>query len=421
MTPDHATVHAVNEQLAVQRMAITSPYSSRPDDAPTRRTRHHTLISVDDHLVEPPHLFAGRLPRRFADREPRVIETSDGNQAWLLDGIVLPELAVNAVVGRPVEEQFVEPLRYDFVRRGTWDIQARIADMDVDGVYASLNFPSALGFAGVRLTMLDDPEFVLALVRAYNDWHLEEWAGYRPDRIIPCQLPYLLDPELAAVEIRANAARGYHTVSFPDLLHLVHLPSLASGVWDPFLAACEETGTVISIHACSGGVANQVDPQGAKAVLGVMFGVAQGIQGATEWLFAGVPERFPDLRICLSEGGIGWVVGLLDRLEHEAARRIPGRWQHGTPKELLLRNFAFCMLDDPTTLRGLRHEIGVERILLETDYPHSDSRWPDSQEKWRRQFDGLPADEVERMAWRNAAELFHHPVPAAVAADPNAF
>jgi predicted TIM-barrel fold metal-dependent hydrolase len=415
------SIHEVSEQLAIQRSAVGGPYGSPRDATPERRPRHDVLISVDDHLVEPPHLFEGRLPKRFADRTPKVFETAEGNQAWLLDGVVLDQIAINAVAGREVAEQFVEPMRFDAIRRGTWDIASRIADMDVDGVYASLNFPSALGFGGVRLTMLDDPEFVLALVRAYNDWHLEEWSGYRPDRIIPCQIPYLLDPIVGAEEIRRNAGRGFHTVTFPDLTHLVGLPSLSSDVWNPFWAACEETGTVLSIHACSGGMANKIDPNTQMTAFGVFFGVAQSIHPAIEWLFAGIPARYPDLRICLSEGGIGWVVGLLDRLDHEYNRKVPGRWLDITPRELLLRNFRFCMLDDPTTLRHLRHEIGVDRILLETDYPHSDSSWPDSQAKWRRQFEGIPANEVERMAWRNASALFRHPVPAAVAADPDAF
>jgi predicted TIM-barrel fold metal-dependent hydrolase len=414
------TVHEVNEQLTVQRMAIKSPFTARPEARPDRQPRHHLLISVDDHLVEPPHLFRGRLPKKFADREPRVIDTADGSQAWLLDGLVVPEIAVNAVAGRPVEEQYLEPLRFDFVRRGTWDIKERIADMDVDGVFASLNFPSALGFGGVRLTMLGDPEFVLALVRAYNEWHLEEWAGYRPERIIPCQIPYLLDATIAADEIRANAPRGYHTVTFPDLTHLVGLPSLFTEYWDPFWAACEETGTVVSVHACSGGVANKIDPKAPVRAVAPFFGVAQAIHPAIEWIYAGIPIRFPNLRICLSEGGIGWVIGLKDRLDHEYARNVRS-WPDISPSELLLRNFVFCMLDDPTTLQHLRHEIGVHRLLLETDYPHADSSWPRSQDKWVRQFEGIPPEEVRRMAWQNAAELFEHPVPAAVQADPDAF
>ena len=193
MTMPDVAISTVSEQLAVQRMAINSLFTSRPDANPGRQPRHHLLISVDDHLVEPPHMFETACRRSSPTGSPAVIELADGTQAWLLDGVVVPEIAVNAVAGQPIEEQYVEPLRFDMVRRGTWDIEARIADMDMDGVYASLNFPSALGFGGVRLTMLDDAEFVLALVRAYNDWHLEEWAGTHPDRIIPCQIPYLLD------------------------------------------------------------------------------------------------------------------------------------------------------------------------------------------------------------------------------------
>ncbi len=416
----NVAVSTVSEQLDVQRMAINSPFTSSPEAHPGRQPRHHLLISVDDHLVEPPHLFEGRLPKKFADRQPRVIETAEGTQAWVLDSLVLPDIAVNAVAGRPVEEQYVEPLRFDMIRRGTWDIEARIADMDLDGVYASLNFPSALGFGGVRLTMLDDAEFVLALVRAYNDWHLEEWAGTHPERIIPCQIPYLLDAEVAAGEIRRNAARGYRTVTFPDLTHLVGLSSLFSDAWDPLWAACQETGTVLSVHACSGGMANRIDPEAPVRAVAPFFGAAQAIHPAIEWIYAGIPRRFPDLRICLSEGGIGWVVGLMDRLEHEYARN-EASWPDGSPRELLLRNFVFCMLDDPTTLHKLRHEIGVDRILLETDYPHADSSWPNSQEKWRGQFEGLPADEVRRMAWKNASELFGHPVPVEVQADPESF
>ena len=213
---------------------------------------------------------------------------------------------------------------------------------------------------------------------------------------------------------------GFRTLTFPDFTHLVGLPSLYTDYWDPLWTACEETETILSLHACSGGMANQIDPLAPPKAHAVFFGAAQSLHPAIEWIFAGVPERFPDLRICLSEGGIGWVVGLMDRFDH-MVNQYQSRGASMTPSELLQRNFMFCMLDDPTTLHQLRHVIGVERIVLESDYPHGDSSWPDTQEKWRRQFEGIPADEVARMAWGNASELFRHPVPANVAADPNAY
>jgi len=177
---------------------------------PARRRRRYALVSVDDHIVEPPDLFEGRLPAALKDRAPRVVETEAGAQLWQFEGKRYPNIGFNAVVGRPVIEASFEPTRFDEMRTGAWDIDARIRDMDLDGVYASLNFPSALlGFAGQRLQLdTDDAELALAVVRATNDWHLEQWAGPYPDRIIPCQIPYYLDPELAAEEISEMPGAG---------------------------------------------------------------------------------------------------------------------------------------------------------------------------------------------------------------------
>src|SRR6202035_4078653 len=115
---------------------------------------------------------------------------------------------------------------------------------DINGVYASLNFPSFLpGFAGQRLQLTTkDPELAMAAVRAWNDWHLEEWAGPYPDRIIPCQIPWLLDPVIGAGMIRDNAARGFTAVTFTEAPSRLGLPTIHSGHWDPLLEACAETG-----------------------------------------------------------------------------------------------------------------------------------------------------------------------------------
>lgn len=157
---------------------------------PSRRRRRYTVISADDHVVEPPDTFAGRMPAKLVERAPHVARRPDGSDAWVFDGQEIPNVGFNAVVGRPVSEYSFEPTRFDEMRRGAWDISARIADMDINGVYASVNFPSFLpGFAGQRLQLGHDRDLALAAVRAWNDWHLHSWAGSYPDRIIPCQIP----------------------------------------------------------------------------------------------------------------------------------------------------------------------------------------------------------------------------------------
>ena len=159
------------------------------------------------------------------------------------------------MVGRPVSEYGFEPARFDEMRRGAWDIHARVKDMDLNGVYASLNFPSFLpGFAGQRLQQVtNDRDLAMASVRAWNDWHIEAWAGAYPDRIIPCQLPWLLDPEVGAKMIYENAERGFHAVTFSENPAMLGLPTIHSGHWDPMMAACAETGTVVNLHIGSSG------------------------------------------------------------------------------------------------------------------------------------------------------------------------
>jgi predicted TIM-barrel fold metal-dependent hydrolase len=391
---------------------------------PPRAKRFFPMISVDDHIVEPPHAFEGRLPKHLADRAPKIVERADGSEAWVFEGQELPNVGFNAVVGRPVSEYSFEPTRFDEMRRGAWDISARISDMDLNGVYASVCFPSFLpGFAGQRLQQLaGDPELALACVRAWNDWMMDEWAAYATGRIIPMQLPYLLDPEVAANEVRRNAERGIHAMTFSEAPHLLGLPSLHTGYWDPLMQACAETETVVCLHVGSSGTSPATAPDAPSDTIGVLF-FGYAMFAAVDWLYSKLPVRFPDLKICLSEGGIGWVAGLIDRLDH--VRRYDsmyGTWNDIdlSPADTFRRNFSFCAIDDPSGF-AQRDVIGVDNILVESDYPHCDSTWPDTQETLRVQLAGIPDDEVAKITWANASKLFNHPVPDAVQRDPDAF
>ena len=373
-----------------------------PDPEPRPRT--YTVISVDDHIVEPPHTFDGRVASKFAERAPRVIEKDDGTEVWVYDGEEIPNVGFNAVVGRPVSEYSFEPARFDEMRRGAWDIHERIRDMDVNGIYASLCFPSFLpGFAGQRIQVGRDPELALATVRAWNDWHLDEWAGSYPGRIIPCQLPWLLDPELAAAEVRRNAERGFKAITFSEGPHALGLPSLHSGHWDPLMRACEETGTVVNLHIGSSGMSPSTSADAPADVIGVLF-FGYAMFAAVDWLYSLIPVKFPDIRICLSEGGIGWVPALLDRLDHMLRyHEMYGTWSgiELTPAEVMQRNFWFCAVEDPSAF-AMRDRIGVEKILLEADYPHCDAPGPISRratmqpELHKRTRDCAPASERRR-------------------------
>jgi predicted TIM-barrel fold metal-dependent hydrolase len=390
---------------------------------PPRADRQYTIISVDDHIVEPPHTFEGRVPLKYAEHAPRVAE-KNGAHVWIYDGKVIPNVGFNAVVGRPIDEWGFEPQRFDDMRRGAWDIHARVKDMDLSGVYASLSFPSFLpGFAGQRLQLgISDCGLALAAMRAWNEWHLDEWYGSYPDRIIPSQIPYWLDPHVGAEEIYKNAERGFKAVSFSENPALLGLPSVHSGHWDPIMRACEETQTVINLHIGSSGTSPSTTDDAPPDVTGVLF-FGYAMFAAVDWLYSRIPVRFPDIKIVMSEGGIGWVPALLDRLDHMATyQAMYGTWDgiDLTPAEVLQRNFWFCAVEDPSSFVQ-RDRIGVDHILLEEDYPHCDSLWPRTQSVVRSSLGQLPAADVRKLTWENAARLYRHPVPDSVVADPNSF
>jgi predicted TIM-barrel fold metal-dependent hydrolase len=380
-----------------------------PDPDP--REVRVTVISVDDHVVEPPDTFEGRLPAGLADRAPKVVETSQGHQVWEFEGQRYTQVGMNAVAGRRPETVKMEPFRFDQMRPGCYDVEARVRDMDLNGVWASVNFPSQItGFCGRVFFDAQDPELGLACVRAWNDWLYEAWHLAHPERIVPLGITYLADPVQAAAEIRRNAARGFTSVTFPERPHEVGLPSLWDrSHWDPIMEAVVETDTVVSLHVGSSGVAPI--PAGAPAVqlAATLFGQLS-LGACAEWLWSGYPARLPDLKIAMSEGGIGWVAMLLDRLDNIVDRSGYGAGWDLRPAEVLQRNFWFCTIDDPSTI-GTRHRIGVENIMVEVDYPHGDSTWPDTQAVIARAWADVPPDELRAMCSLNAAALYRHPLP----------
>ena len=382
-----------------------------PDPEPARL--RYTIISVDDHLVEPPDMFEGRLPAALQDRAPKVVTNERGHEVWEFEGQRFTQVGMNAVAGRTKSMKNLEPTKFADMRAGCWDIHERIRDMDLNGVWASLNFPSMItGFCGRVFAQAQDPELGWATTQAWNDWLHDEWWSPYPERIIPLGITFLADPEKGAAEIRRNAERGFTAVTLPERPHRIGFPSLFSGYWDPIIQACADTDTVIALHVGSSG--GYESPEGAPSLqLGAtMFGQLS-LAACAEWLWSGYAVKHPNLKIAMSEGGIGWVAMLLDRLDNIIDRSGYGLAWEERPADVLKRNFWFCTIDDPSTI-VTRHRIGVENIMFETDYPHGDGTWPDTQDVVEEVYGHLPDDELRAILCENAARVFRHPLPAEV-------
>src|SRR6266566_3911526 len=167
------------------------------------------LISVDDHIVEPPDMFVNHLPAKYRDDAPRLVHRDDGTDVWKFRDTVIPNAALNAVAGRPKEEYGLEPQSLEEIRPGCYDVHERVKDMNAGGVLASMNFPSFPTFTA-RTFASDDADLSLALVRAYNDWHIDAWCGAYPGRFIPMAVPAIWSAELTADEVRRAVEQGCH-------------------------------------------------------------------------------------------------------------------------------------------------------------------------------------------------------------------
>lgn len=212
------------------------------------RMEDMVLVSVDDHITEPGDIYDRQLSGEALATAPKLRIKSDGTNFWEYQGVKVPSVALNAVVGRPREEYGMEPTSLGQLRAGCFDVHARIDDMNVNGIAASLNFPSFAGIDGALFLGAADKAQALVHLRAYNDWHVDEWCGAYPGRFIPCGILPLWDPDAMAAEVRRLARKGCHAISFNDNPTMRGLPSIHNGAWEPFWRAVTECGTTICLH-----------------------------------------------------------------------------------------------------------------------------------------------------------------------------
>jgi predicted TIM-barrel fold metal-dependent hydrolase len=293
------------------------------------------------------------------------------------------------------------------MRPGCFEVNARLADMDLNHVEAQMCFPNYPRFCGQQFLWGKDKELALLCVQAYNDWMVEEWCGESGGRLIPLCLIPLWDVQLAVAEVRRNAARGVRAVAFSELPTYLELPSLYSREWDPFFAACAETGTVLAMHIGSGTKTPQTSADAPDAVAAtILFGNSVG--SLTDFLFSGVLYRFPDLKVLYAEAQIGWIPYVLERADDvwETHRGWSNSQLHcpDVPSTYYHRQVHSCFFKDAVGV-GLLDQVGLDNVLFETDYPHQDSTWPHSRQAAADQFGHLPQTAIDKIARGNAIKL----------------
>jgi predicted TIM-barrel fold metal-dependent hydrolase len=369
------------------------------------------LVSVDDHVVEPPHVFADHIAPRYREQAPRIVEPEPGIQGWEWEGRFYPLLFqgnVNTRRFRAGEEGTGADLfarQYADMIPAAYDVHERVRAMDEDGVWAELLFPTFPRFGGNRFLEADDDDLALACLQAWNDWMIDEWCAAYPDRFVPQTLIPLWDTELAVREIERCAAKGSKGIIFVENPYPLGLPSFPSGHWDPVFAAAADTGLPLSMHIGTSSGLLSPSPDTTPSVGIALCGV-NSMSALGDLIYSGALDAHPNCKIALSEGGAGWVPYVLERLDYTWHRsRYDGLNCNRLPSEVFAQHFWVCMVADRYAVLN-RDLIGLDKLMWEADFPHNDSNWPDSRKVLADAVHDIPDDDARQIGELNARRLY---------------
>ena len=382
-----------------------------PLEIPTQPHPSMDLISVDDHIIEPPNVWVDRAPAKYKDRAPRVVPSDDGSEMWTYEDRAVPNSGLQALAGRKFEEYTAKAFSFKEMRAGCYDAKERLADMDLDGVLIQMCFPQVPGIDGTAFLSLPDVEYRDWLITSYNDWLVDEFQAADPKRLLAHGVLPIIEPEKAVAELERIVRRGIKSItvsgwieeSVPGAQPIVH------EMYDPIWSACEEMGIPVNMHiGGGGGRAGDIFASGIPGLPEAFIHGAQltNFQVLAKIIWTGMLDRHPELKVVSTEGGIGWIPYFLEWGDH-----VYDRHRHWAKSKIEKPSFYFhrqcyaAFLDDPAGV-ALRHTIGVDSLLWESDYQHSDTTWPFSHDRVNDHMATIPEDGRRKIVWENAVKLF---------------
>jgi predicted TIM-barrel fold metal-dependent hydrolase len=370
------------------------------------------VMSADDHIIEPPDLWIDRVPARYRERCPRIVEV-DGRQAWLYEGevVYIPMGSCRPLPGFPPTGFPPAPgsARFDEIRPGCYDPTERIKDMDIDGVWGQLCFPNYARFAGHRFFLdVDDADLGLACLKVYNDYLIDEWCATDPERLFGAAILPLHDIDLAVAELRRVIDKGARALAFSENPTVLGLPSIHTRHWDPLWEIVNEARIPVCMHIGSSSRLVTTSDDAPASVLVSLNGVNSMMAGV-DWLLSGVLDRYRDLRVILSEGGAGWIPYIIERADkafHDVRLGRHGSEDQGRrpPSELFAEHVYVCLVDERFALRSLG-DIPVDNLLWEGDYPHGDGLWPHNRRYLEQALADVPDADAAKIAEGNLRAL----------------
>lgn len=368
------------------------------------------LISSDNHINEPRNLFIDRFPAHLKDKAPRVVRGADGGDGWSMTG-EMPKrtYGLEAMAGFDRSDYRISGLRYEDLRPGNYDGHEHLKDMDIDGIYASVVYPGA----GIALYVHPDKEVAAAGFRAYNDWILDEFQAADPKRLCGVALaPVELGMDATIEEIRRLNKKGVRAMYIPGM---PSVPYNHPTHYEPLWQEANELGITLCIHRNHGGPPDKTDWDFHSAdkvsIGGIVTRYFSAVRPFSYLIFAGIFDRYPNLKMVGAEVDCGWVPFWVQTMVHHW--KVQTSWfdvklKH-SPADFIGKNIFTTNIDDYVGYDMIKtglYPYLSNMTMFSSDYPHSATIWPDSRAVAAKMIEGMKPEDARKALSENAARVF---------------
>ena len=388
-------------------------------------TRTYRVISGDSHLEIPCDWWTPRVPDKYRDRAPRRIRMPDGGDGFVGEGSPLVFGGTGHYAGKSPED--FNPFEAEDMETaaGSGPPGQRLEEQDADGVDAELLFPSSTAMKVCRGIRSDDA--FKAVIGAYNEYLAEDYCAEAPDRLLGVGVLPHRGLEGDIQEMERCKKLGLRTVVVGRYPGGRSYPTPDD---DRFWTAAMDLDMPLSIHTSMGGVRRGTFLPYAKKPEGEYQQAADGTPAddffnrmhrhakahaggyeALQMVMAGVYHRFPKLQIYWAENNVGWLPYYYEQMDlewernHHWGERLMGAIALDRPPSQYIREHAsWGFFDDPVGMK-LRHEVGVDRIIWGSDFPHVVTTWPDSRAIIGREMAGVSDEEKRKMMAQNLIDF----------------
>ena len=358
------------------------------------------IISADSHITEPPNTYVDRIDPKYKDSAPHMIHDDKLGDVFIVKDFPRPiNVALAAAAGKDASELKTYGAKFAEMHKGGWDPNARMADQDRDGVAAEVIYPTV----GMVLCNHRDFAYKKACFDAYNLW-IGEYCAAHPDRLIGCGQTAMRSVEEGISDLRKMKELGLKGVMMPGN---PALEDYDSPIYAPFYEAAIDMQMPLSFHILTS-TSDNFQTRGPK--LNSFLSIIRGCQDIIgTFVLGGVFERHPKLKVVFIEADAGWVPHYMYRMDHAYDRHrywLPAGTLTKMPSEYFRENVYTTFQDDYVAFQ-VRNLCNIKRLMWASDFPHSDSTWPWSQDVIAKHTVGMTADEKNLVLHDNVAELYH--------------